>query len=300
MLGKLIQARKSELSDGARSSSVQKSESKNFSSIDLEYNPTYQKVETLEPYRVTQAPKEVFYLPEYITEKDEKNLLGYIYSSENTEKWHVLPKSGRRLQKLGGDVSSEGLIPEPIPEYFDKIIRNLNKNGIFKEKMPNHILLNEYPPGVGIMPHTDGPLYYPFVVILSLESSCIFSFFKGYSDFKEGTASCSLFVEPRSLLIFSEDAYHSFLHSIGDNKTDSIALLYQVDKKTGAKDIRKCDIANIEGTRVWKNIVSDGVDSRELNLVEEDEKFAVFSYEAYFKREKRESMTIRFVTEKKI
>lgn len=182
MLGKLIQARKSEISDSRKGSLVD-GDSKKFSSIELQYNPTYQEIDSLEPYRITQAPKDVFYLPDYITAEDEKNLLGYIYSSENKEKWHVLPKSGRRLQKLGGDVSPEGLIAEPIPEYFEKINKQLNKNGIFKARIPNHILLNEYPPGVGIMPHTDGPLYYPFAVILSLESSCVFCFYKEYSNF---------------------------------------------------------------------------------------------------------------------
>jgi len=41
----------------------------------------------------------------------------------------------------------------------------------------NHVLLNEYPKGVGIMPHTDGPLYYPFVCDISLLSDCLFKFF---------------------------------------------------------------------------------------------------------------------------
>lgn len=32
----------------------------------------------------------------------------------------------------------------------------------------NHVLVNEYQPGQGIMAHQDGPLYTPAVAILSL------------------------------------------------------------------------------------------------------------------------------------
>ena len=38
--------------------------------------------------------------------------------------------------------------------------------------------------GVGIMPHTDGPLYFPFVAIVSLGSHCLFNFFKDYQYYK--------------------------------------------------------------------------------------------------------------------
>ena len=36
------------------------------------------------------------------------------------------------------------------------------------EQLPNHVLVNAYLPGQGIMPHQDGPLYYPGVCIISL------------------------------------------------------------------------------------------------------------------------------------
>lgn len=43
---------------------------------------------------------------------------------------------------------------------------------------PNHVLINEYHPDQGIMPHCDGPLYDPLVAILSLGSSVVFDFWK--------------------------------------------------------------------------------------------------------------------------
>jgi alkylated DNA repair protein alkB family protein 6 len=41
----------------------------------------------------------------------------------------------------------------------------------------NHILINKYEVGVGIMPHKDGPLYNPYVVILSIGSDSFFNFY---------------------------------------------------------------------------------------------------------------------------
>jgi len=44
----------------------------------------------------------------------------------------------------------------------------------------NHLLINYYPPGVGIMPHSDGPAYYGKVIVLSLSSYCVINFQDGY------------------------------------------------------------------------------------------------------------------------
>ena len=83
-------------------------------------------------------------------------------------------KSGRALKRYGGEVGSSGLITqEPLPSYFELIAKNLYEENIFPEQKPNHVLLNNYHPGDGIMPHKDGPAYFPFVCILSLNSGII-------------------------------------------------------------------------------------------------------------------------------
>ena len=38
----------------------------------------------------------------------------------------------------------------------------------FGQVRPNHILLNEYLPGQGIIPHLDGDLFYPTIATVSL------------------------------------------------------------------------------------------------------------------------------------
>ena len=47
-----------------------------------------------------------------------------------------------------------------------------------KEYKTNHYLINSYEGSVGIMPHTDGPLYHPYVTVISLGSPILFKIFR--------------------------------------------------------------------------------------------------------------------------
>ena len=72
-----------------------------------------------------------------------------------------------------------------MPQYFQSLIKQLVQDKVFPENViPNHILLNKYKPGDGIMPHKDGPAYYPYVVILSLNSGLFLNFWESTNDAK--------------------------------------------------------------------------------------------------------------------
>jgi alkylated DNA repair protein alkB family protein 6 len=43
---------------------------------------------------------------------------------------------------------------------------------------PNHVLINEYEPGQGIMPHEDGAAYWPVVATISLGSAIVFDIYE--------------------------------------------------------------------------------------------------------------------------
>src|SRR5699024_11991713 len=52
---------------------------------------------------------------------------------------------------------------------------------IFKEaphRAPNHVLVNEYTPGQGIMPHEDGGAYYPTVATVSLGGAVVLDLYE--------------------------------------------------------------------------------------------------------------------------
>ena len=47
-----------------------------------------------------------------------------------------------------------------------------------KPKLANHVLLNEYLAGQGIMPHLDGPMFHPTISTISLGSTAVIKFYK--------------------------------------------------------------------------------------------------------------------------
>ena len=93
----------------------------------------------------------------------------------------------------------------------------------------NHVLLNEYQPGQGIMPHLDGPLFYPTISTISLGSSTLLNFYREASEddaeslqFADRLVT-SLFVQPRSLLVLKDEMYAKYLHGIEETDQDVIS-----------------------------------------------------------------------------
>jgi alkylated DNA repair dioxygenase AlkB len=88
------------------------------------------------------------------------------------------------------------------------------RDGI-SEREFDQMLVNEYEPGQGIAMHRD---YEPFdrtVVSLSLLSPCVMDF-----RHAEKGERHSLLLEPRSLLVFSDEARYDWEHGIARRKKD--------------------------------------------------------------------------------
>eukprot|EP00668_Euglena_longa_P004408 GGOE01005163.1.p2 GENE.GGOE01005163.1~~GGOE01005163.1.p2 ORF type:complete len:158 (+),score=43.37 GGOE01005163.1:408-881(+) len=107
----------------------------------------------------------------------------------------------------------------PMPQWLAAVCATLAEAGVFDEEHPpNHVLINEYSIGQGIMPHSDGPRYWPCVAILSLASTVLMHFRPRLSTAELGVKSphpcASLVLRPRSLLVFAEDAFTTHLHGI--------------------------------------------------------------------------------------
>ena len=99
---------------------------------------------------------------------------------------------------------------------------------------PNHALVNCYSPGEGILPHEDGPLYHPAAAIVSLGSWAVLRFYekRREKEEKEGEGEeqkeeeernknnnskrpvFSVALAPRSLVVFTGEAYTALLHGI--------------------------------------------------------------------------------------
>ncbi|XP_038642115.1 alpha-ketoglutarate-dependent dioxygenase alkB homolog 6 isoform X2 [Scyliorhinus canicula] len=163
----------------------------------------------LECHYVHQAPATVCYIPNFITAPEENYLLQQVYNSPKP-KWTQL--SGRRLQNWGGLPHSKGMLAEKLPDWLDYYAKKISSLGPFEGKVANHVLVNEYNPGEGIM------VYFP--------------------QTEENRYFLSLLLEPRSLLVLQDDMYMKYLHGIRpvmeDIVTEKVANLKLCNTKLGA------------------------------------------------------------------
>ncbi|CAO2625972.1 Alpha-ketoglutarate-dependent dioxygenase alkB homolog 6 [Lemmus lemmus] len=144
-------------------------------------------------------------------------------------KWTQL--SGRKLQNWGGLPHPRGMVPERLPPWLQRYVDKVSDLSLFGGLPANHVLVNQYLPGEGIMPHEDGPLYYPTVSTISLGSHTVLDFYEPRQPDDDAPVQqprpppqpiTSLLVEPRSLLVLRSTAYTHLLHGIAATLVDEL------------------------------------------------------------------------------
>ena len=197
----------------------------------------------LDKYLVPGVPLKAYYIPNFISVTQQQELIDNIYAAPKP-KWISL--SNRRLQNWGGYPHPKGMVPEVIPLWLKRHIEVVTATGLFGDKIPNHVLINEYLPGQGIMPHLDGPLYSPVVVNVSLCSHTIMNFYEPILDKSEDTNlekryKFSFLLEPQSLLCLQHDMYSDVLHGIENKCSDEIRCenIKNMDIKSGTTFVRE-------------------------------------------------------------
>lgn len=175
------------------------------------------------------------YIHDYIESSQQECLLNSICSSKS--RWTQV--SGRRLQSYGGTVHEKwgGLLQAPMPAWLQTLVTRIDKDLHLFEGAANHVLLNAYEPGQGILAHEDGPVYYPAACILSLGSSAVMNFRRKSHDGIESKPVASVLLMPGSLLVFNGEAYEACLHGIEQAREDvldaSILNLQQCGQEAG-------------------------------------------------------------------
>jgi len=192
----------------------------------------------MEPYTLSGVDS-VQYIPDFINEEQEREFMSF--SDLDQRVWEDMRT--RSTQEWGaGDRCScgRGLTRAPLPPWQAEIARVLHHLEVFDSALfpMNSVRINAYRPGQGIFPHCDGAVYYPKVAILSLGSPCIFSFYP-----RSGTEDCmqwdrdndvpgghdrsseplmSVYLQPRSLLVFGQDAFWHHRHGIAAVARDTV------------------------------------------------------------------------------
>lgn len=182
-------------------------------------------------------------------------------------RWTAL--SHRRLQAHPSPLTSNNtLLAAPLPQWLAQpIIPRFEQLGVFTgtaHAVPNHVLVNEYRPGEGIMPHEDGGAYSAVVATVSLGAPIVLEVVAKRRDGEEDAAASTrndrhevngenahsaeaddaqepsaqatplsktrILQEPRSLLVTTGPAYSELLHGIAPELVD--------------EDLRPATIAN--------------------------------------------------------
>ncbi|KAI0363234.1 hypothetical protein BV20DRAFT_975913 [Pilatotrama ljubarskyi] len=223
----------------------------------------------LEDYLVP-GTSNTYYIPDFVSEEEEEYLIRKIHEAPQPW-WKRL--ANRRLQIWGGDLTAKkALIPQDMPAFVNQypdIVGRIRDTGAFKGSahgQPNHIIMNEYAPGQGIMPHEDGPAYHPVVATLSMGSHTVFHYYKykldddaapAQAEQSAGTTTAagpmmasgsgrpidptpvlSLLLEPRSLVITTSSLYTSHLHGIDEVQAD----IFTPDGRTSQERIANFDM----------------------------------------------------------
>lgn len=159
------------------------------------------------------------------------------------------------------------MLAELMPEWLQTFVDRVNSLGVFNSQKANHVLVNEYKSGQGIMPHRDGPLFLPIITTISLGSHIVLEFSKCHDNtnqnistettapttslhaYKSGIYDKSkdyfkLILEPRSLLILKDNLYSDYLHSISNIKAD--VLCEQIC------NFKNCELAYKLGDRLQR------------------------------------------------
>ncbi|XP_073824838.1 alpha-ketoglutarate-dependent dioxygenase alkB homolog 6 [Musca autumnalis] len=188
----------------------------------------------LSDFIVRKCPATAMYIPNFITSEEEQRILSHV---ERTPKPKWTQLLNRRLINYGGVPHPNGMLAEEIPLWLQTYVDKINNLGMFETQKANHVLVNEYLAGQGIMPHTDGPLFYPLIMTISCGSHTVLQFSK--REKRDNSPECTednskvesandgkrevlfkLILEPRSLLILKDELYSDYLHSIDEVESD--------------------------------------------------------------------------------
>ncbi len=163
---------------------------------------------------VAEEPDGLLYVPELVTEAEERSLVA-VFEGQEFEEVRMRGQAAlRTVLHFGHRYDYEGwrLVPaEPLPPAVTWL---RDRAATLAEVDPDDLaetLVTRYPPGSGIGWHRDAPLFGPKVVGVSLLASCRLRFQRRTEELRRAH---ELPLAPRSAYVLSGPARWSWQHSI--------------------------------------------------------------------------------------
>ncbi|KOS17750.1 Alpha-ketoglutarate-dependent dioxygenase alkB -like protein 6 [Escovopsis weberi] len=169
---------------------------------------------SLEQARIQTLPSTAYYIPNFISESEERIILDKIRSAPQP-KWKQL--THRRLQTWPSDLVQDRLLDAPLPDWLETPIVPRLVSLSRSEDHDGHIFA-ESPHS---RPNHDGGAYWPVVCTVSLGASLCLNLHQSREDGAlDPQPVARILQEPRSLLITTDSLYTDYLHGISDAVED--------------------------------------------------------------------------------
>ncbi|KAL7669884.1 hypothetical protein ACOME3_004831 [Neoechinorhynchus agilis] len=112
-------------------------------------------------------------------------------------------------------------------KYLIPFADRISDLGVFGGHRSNCCLINEYSKGQGIMPHHDGPCYFPCVSTISLGAPTLIHYYEPILDdvsiSDKDRYFRSVCLNPRSLFVVQEEMYTHYMHGINELHSETIS-----------------------------------------------------------------------------
>ncbi len=186
----------------------------------------------------------IVYCADFLSEEEESICVEDLDASLHP--WNILKNSRRKVQAWGKVIPGfANTCGDTLPPFLQSLSNLLVDEGFFSDSTPpNNVLINQYESGQGIMPHTDGPAYYPKAVILSICSDAVMTFSPNVMTDRIGLDSTdpieAIVLRHRSILSFRDEAYTGNLHSIAEVASETIS------------NTKTCPVVNMEESKAFE------------------------------------------------
>mmetsp|Transcript_26683 Transcript_26683/g.41418 ORF Transcript_26683/g.41418 Transcript_26683/m.41418 type:complete len:315 (-) Transcript_26683:58-1002(-) len=192
-------------------------ESSTFPTLSSQHILTLPKTNDDKEVTSISIPPTISYISNFLP--PENNFYQHLYQIFLRDKsipidWIALKHAKRRVALFDAK-------EHPLPRWLKVLCDALVSTAVFDQShRPNHVLINLYNAGEGIMPHTDGPEYFSKTATLSIGGSVLLKFSPRLSASEIGVKTsgtiCEVLLEGGSLVIFEGEAYSGHMHGIDE------------------------------------------------------------------------------------